>query len=376
MGLVANIAGLVFACCGALPGASDGAGVLPQVTVDGLTVARAVGAAPEIGSAIGTALGARIRFLAQAMGLAPGLNTPDQAQRRADCLAALRPHHRVEIEATAHAAGMAVEKLLTVHLVIETMCSAVAVMPTADRPLRVARNMDYFPADLLGLQTIVQIWSAADLHSVASVGWPGFSGVISGMNDTGLTANILLNFNGDALPAAEPLPLRVRALLETCDSVETFCTAFALSAPASSHYVFVADSVTACVVWWGKDGFHRADPQEGLLVADNEPRTATGEACGERACTLQQLAAQHPDDRDWLRRCTTASFLPQLNAQAMVWEPANQVLFVARGGTWTPAARQNWHRVDLAPMFAGADPTVDGITALGAVEPLPHYADQ
>src|SRR5690606_20436751 len=124
---------------------------------------------------------------------------------------AIRPQHRAEIAATAAASGLAEAKLATAHLVIECMCSAIAVLPDQDRPLRVARNMDFFPADLLGAQTLVQVWRPDDgRRAVASIGWPGFSGVISGMSDAGLSACILLNFAGAGMPPAEPLPLVAR----------------------------------------------------------------------------------------------------------------------------------------------------------------------
>src|SRR5690606_18765572 len=127
-----------------------------------LTLISVSGSAENLGRASGEALGERIRFLSSAMGLAPGLQNPARADQRAGCLAAIRPQHRAEIAATAAASGLAEAKLATAHLVIECMCSAIAVLPDQDRPLRVARNMDFFPADLLGAQTLVQVWRPDD----------------------------------------------------------------------------------------------------------------------------------------------------------------------------------------------------------------------
>lgn len=365
-------AALIMACYHATPGAE--AGPLAAITVDGLTILSTAGDAQAMGSSVGATLAPRIRFLARTMTLAPGLMTPDLVQRRADCIAAIRPEHRAEIAATAKAADLDEATLLTAHLVIETMCSAVAVLPQADAPLRVARNMDFFPADLLGQQTMVQIWRGRGHHAIAVVSWPGFSGVVSGLNEHGLSACILLNYHGDDLPAGEPLPLRLRHLLATCQDVAGFTRAFAETPVSSPHYVLVADEQQAAIVWWSATGMQRSDPADGFLVADNEPRAADGRALGERACVLADVVRQHPTNSDWLRRCTTASYLPGLNAQAMLIEPASRTLIVARGGTTTPAATQAWLTIACRDLFAGAVPEATHITALDAVAPLPHYA--
>lgn len=348
-----------------------------QITVDQLTLIRVSGTAANLGLASGEALGERIRFLSTAMGLAPGLQNPARDAQRAGCLAAIRPNHRAEIAATAAASGIDEAKLATAHLVIECMCSAIAVLPEDNRPLRVARNMDFFPADLLGVQTLVQVWQPDDgRRAVASIGWPGFSGVISGMNDAGLSACILLNFDGANLPPAEPLPLVVRHLLETCATVDEAARAFATIRPGASHYVLVADAQTAAVLWWDREAMRRCDPTAGFLAVDNEPRDEAGAPIGERACLLLANGAENPGDPDWLRRCLTATFLPNLNAQAMVFTPATREVLIARGGSFTPASRQAWLAVDLADLLTGAAPAEAMVRRLGTVEALPHYAGE
>lgn len=371
MSLWSRCTALLITMWGAAPGADHGP--LPTATVDGLTLIAATGDAQTMGSDIGATLAQRIRFLARTMSLAPGLLTPERAAQRQDCIAAIRPEHRAEIAATAAAAKLDEATLLTAHLVIETMCSAVAVLPRDGAPLRIARNMDFFPADLLGQQTIIQVWRADGAHAIAAIGWPGFSGVVSGFNERGLSACILLNYTGDPLPPAEPLPLRLRHLLATCHDVESFSAGFAATAVGSSHYVLVADEQHAALLWWSATGMQRHDPIAGFLVADNEPRAADGSALGQRACQLADAARQHPADADWLRRCTSTSFLPGLNAQAMVIEPANRTVALARGGTTTPAAHQAWLRIACAELLAGVPPDASQVTRIGVAEPLPHY---
>ena len=68
-----------------------------------------------------------------------------------------------------------------------------------DSPLlRVARNMDFFPAKLLGPGTVLTVWRRPGVRTVIGVGWPGYAGIVSGMNDAGLSVCILLQHGAPA----------------------------------------------------------------------------------------------------------------------------------------------------------------------------------
>ncbi len=336
--------------------------MLHQTIAHGLPILVVSGEPAAIGKALGTAQLATIRAMLTVAGSAP---VPAVDPR----LAAIRPGHRAEITATVQAAGVPVEVLLTSHLVIEPRCTAVFVPAAPDRPASVARNMDFGPADLLAAATCLHVWRVPGCRAVAGVGWPGFSGVISGMNDAGVCACVLLNFTGNPLPPGEPLPLRVRACLEQAGSAGEAAARFtAPPAPGSDHYVLFADATTAVLAWWTAAGpqTERAVPG-AVLAVDNEPR-----GIGERERRLRALVP--PDaDENALRQALTAVFLNGINAQSMVLSPANRALSLALAVGPIPASHGSWRSLKLAPWFAGEAPEPAQVTVQAPVKPLTHY---
>jgi hypothetical protein len=288
-------------------------------------------------------------------------------------LAAMREADRAEIAAFAAASGMPERDLVLANATIETMCSAVVHQPSA----KVARNMDFFPPGPLGQATVVQIVREPGRHTYASVGWPAMFGVISGMNDTGLTACILLNWRGEEPPPGEPLPLRVRAILQDCADVESGLAALGAAPVGSRHYVLLADAHRTAIGWWTPTGMQVDRPAaDGWLVASNWIRENGAPRPDDLrgSCLLRLCAAQTttPDDR-WFRRILSASYMPMLNAQAMVFDPRRRHLELALADGWIPAAKRGWFVCDLGPALDGADVATVEVTRLLPERPLRHY---
>jgi hypothetical protein len=213
-------------------------------------------------------------------------------------------------------------------------------------------------------------------HALVSVGWPGTAGVVSGINDAGLTACILLNHHGIGRAGGEPILMRIRTLLETCSSVDEAVTAFAASPVASGHYVLLADGATAAVTWQEPDGPRRHDPTNGWLACSNGTRDPHGMAADERGTTLQQLIGQGEPDPAWMRQSLTSTYLKGINAQAMVFTPATRTLELALGSSHAPAALQSWRRIELAGLLAGDGPDTVPVCDLAKSRPLTHFLDQ
>jgi hypothetical protein len=293
--------------------------------------------------------------------------------RRAAVLAATRAGDRAEIDAFAAATGLDAEAVLRANATIETLCSAVVHLPSA----RVARNMDFMPAGPLGQATLVQVVREAGRHSYAAVGWPAMSGVISGLNDAGLSACILLNWKAGQPPPGEPLAFRVRAILQDCADVAAGLAAMAASPVGSRHYVLLADGRDAAVAWWAPDGLHVDRPgADGWLVASNGPRDGATPVAGDRRgdhLGRRCAALQAAPDPAWFRRVVSASYMPWLNAQAMVFDlrPRHLELAVAKGTR--PAALRPWHVIELGPVLDGAPVDQAVVRRLPAERPMPHY---
>ena len=338
----------------------------------GLPIASAGGTPAELGAAMGAAFRTEIPSLLRLMSVrAAGLRLFSSAKIAA-LVAAVPERYLTEIRATAAACGVNADQLIAANALVDTQCSALVAPATADRPQRIARNMDFFPATALGAEgTVLLAWSATGAHRVVSVGWPGTVGVVSGMNDAGLTACILLNHEGEERRGGEPILLRIRTMLEACATVDEAVATFAASPVASGHYVLVADGATSAVIWQTAEGVQRNDARDGWLSCSNGARK-DGLAIDERGSALGARFGCNADPL-MMRQSLSATYLTGINAQSMVFTPATRGLELALGGDDQPAALQTWRRVDLSGLLAGNDPSTVTIEVLPRVEPLRHF---
>lgn len=342
--------------------------------VDGLAVAVFAGTPVELGQAQARLVGPQAKLMLNLMGMQPNLLL--DRQRLRDSLLAIQPEDRAEIEAFAAAAGIEADRLLAANALVDTQCSALVSAASASAPLAVARNMDFFPAGVLGPATLLSVVRREGCRAYANVGWPGGVGVVSGMNDAGLVTCVLLNHHGDRLPAAEPLTLRLRSILLHEADVAGAVRRFAAAPVASSHYVLLADSATACVVWQGRDGLHRDDLAGGWLAASNGKRVE-GQPDDDRGRRLRQRAAEagaRPGDRGWMRQSLSCSYMRGINAQAMLFVPALRRCELALGTGTKAAAYQPWRGFDLGGILAGGELADLTCERLPAEQPLPHYS--
>lgn len=361
----------VFVCLFAVCLYSQDTPVLQSMNAQDLQLHVATGTPAEMGAALGKAQEGKIRMLLAIFRLRPHPNPGPRT-------ALIRLHHREEILAQAQATGVSADHLMTAHLITEPQCSAVIVPPAENRPLRIGRNMDFAPEGLLGQATCVHVWRAPGLHAVASVGFPGLSGVVSGMNDAGVTACILLNKQQeDPLKTpGEPIILRIRACLEKADDLAAAIAVFQASAPGSGHYVVFADAKNAALCWWTPTGMRRIDlKQDAVMSVDNQPRDENGLGTGIRAKTLLGHVSMNSTVEE-IQSAMTSVYLKRLNAQVMVFEPEHRSLLLARGSTMRAACLNPWVSVQLRGMLEGKAPLESEVLPLPAVKPLPHYTDR
>jgi hypothetical protein len=259
-------------------------------------------------------------------------------------------------------------------VLVDNQCSALVSPARAGEPLRVARNLDFFPASVIGPRSVVQVMRPLGRHAFVSLGWPGFAGVTSGMNDAGITACVLLNKDQPGMRLGMPVCFRIREILERCATLEEAVACFNASPVASSQYVLLADRSSSALVWQGADGPHRDDPTDGWLVAANGKRSAglPVDVRGRRLLAVGAgLAAGVVSDAA-MRQALTSTYMDTLNAQAMVFVPERLTLEFALGSAFRPAALGHWRRIELADLFAGRPAPVTAMQELGSVAGLPH----
>ena len=332
----------------------------------GLPIACLAGTSVEVGEAIGSLCRPQVAALTAAMS--------PSADRGA--LARIPDSYRPELVALARGAHVGEDALATANLVVDPGCSALADIGDGEHPTLIARNLDYAPVTLLGPGTLLEIVRRDGCHPFASVGWPGLCGVVSGINDAGLCAFVLLNLSHGEHRDGEPICFRLRRMLEVAGSLDEAARAFAASPVASSHYVFVADATGATLLWQDRAGFHRQDAVQGWLACTNAPRDARGEPTDTRGRWLTALKGQAARDESWMRGVLGGCFLPDLNAQAMVLVPARLRLQLATGTGNKPAALCAWREVDLGPLMHGDPIAENAATVLPKVSPLKRYDER
>ena len=261
----------------------------------------------------------------------------------------LPAEHLAEIEALAKSAGISRDSAIAANIALDSMCTVLVTGADGQGPVRIARNMDFFPAGLLGPATMVVTRTPVGRHAFSAVSWPGYSGVITGMNDVGVTLAILKN---DAkrrqFANGTPIAFRAREILENTSNIEEAVVLFAARPVASDHFLLLADPGHACIVWQDADGkVHRRDPSDGWLAWSNGEPDAADQQHEKRALRLASAisaAPEHVTD-DWLKANIIAVRLRAINAQVMLLKPCERSLELARAKPWRAASMEPWVHV-------------------------------
>ncbi|MGB1307944.1 MAG: C45 family autoproteolytic acyltransferase/hydrolase [Oceanihabitans sp.] len=133
----------------------------------------------------------------------------------------------------AHDIGHAFQDLALVG------CSAFAAWgnKTEDGQLLIGRNFDFYAGDAFAKNKIVAFINPTNGYKFMSVTWPGMIGVVSGMNEHGLTVTINAGKSKIPLIAKTPISIVTREILQYATNIEE---AIAI---AKKREVFVSESI-------------------------------------------------------------------------------------------------------------------------------------
>lgn len=133
----------------------------------------------------------------------------------------------------AHDIGHALQDLALVG------CTSFAAWgnETVDGSLLVGRNFDFYAGDEFSKEKIIAFVNPDKGHKFMSVTWGGMIGVVSGMNDQGLTVTINAGSSGIPFKASTPISIVTREILQYASTIEE-----ALEI-AEKRKVFVSESI-------------------------------------------------------------------------------------------------------------------------------------
>lgn len=134
---------------------------------------------------------------------------------------------------SAHDIGHALQDLALVG------CSSFAAWgdKTEDGSLIIGRNLDFYAGDAFAKNKIIAFIKPSNGYKFMSVNWPGMIGVVSGMNDQGLTVTINAGKSDVPLSAKTPISILTREILQYASTISEAIEI------AKKRQVFVSESI-------------------------------------------------------------------------------------------------------------------------------------
>lgn len=190
-----------------------------------------------------------------------------------------QPYQRVMYFHGAHDIGHALQDLALVG------CSSFAAWGdhTKNGKLLIGRNFDFYAGDAFAKNKIIAFVEPDQGYKFMSVTWGGMIGVVSGMNDQGLTVTINAGKSQFPLIAKTPVSLVTREILQYASNIEE---AIAI---AKKREVFVSESIFVGSAKDKKAAIIEVSPKNfGVFEVDNSNKLI---------CSNHFQSAAYADDK-------------------------------------------------------------------------------
>jgi predicted choloylglycine hydrolase len=275
----------------------------------------------------------------------------------------IAPEHMAEVKALASYTSIDPRQMLLAQCFLDlspmTACSTVTLPASAspDGVARFGRNLDFPSFDVADKASVVLVYRPADHYAFASVAWPGMVGVLSGMNEHGLTLANMEVKRGARVPSAMPYTLLYRSVLERCKTVDEAVEFLRDTPRQSANNLMLMDAGgERAVVELTPDSVTVRRGSEGAaLISTNHQRGQEADEPGRcrRYDYLNRNSKQNFGHIDVAGVESLLAGVAQGNRtlQSMVFEPANRVIYLSTGKN---AATREFHRLDLRKHFSSA----------------------
>ncbi len=265
-----------------------------------------------------------------------------------------------ELFALAHSVGFKPAEALLgqcfADLNPDSACSTIALPAEAapDGIARFGRNLDYQTCGILERNSVLLVYHPKDRYAFASIAAPGLMGVLSGMNEHGLTLAIMEVTRPFRKPEAMPFMLLYRTILENCRNVNEAIELLRKTPRQSANNLMLMDATgdRAVAEITPNDVIVRRAPATAALISTNHQRG--GDLDKRDQCNRFDFL--HDSAHRQFGRLSERSVEEMLAGaaqgdftfQSMVFEPANRVLYLAVGGG---APNHGFKRIELKPYF-------------------------